>query len=221
MHTLKQLIQCPNRVTSTLIDFILGSFRPRFSQKRVLNVDLSDHQLIFVHEKFLNLKQTMFTSTLTSIHWKTIGLIIIKRALDNCVFQTTKFSSTSMQHIQISFRKLWQLLAKSPLKRLSEWKEIPRSGLMAKFLKLNTIDRHFQQFKKYRLNIDRELFHKAKCETSKLITTKKQAFLKERLMSQKIEKAEKIDKPKELWRSLKYLGMPNKSSNYKLKSRAR
>ena len=71
MHTLERLIQCPNRVTcstSTLTDFILASFRSRVSQKGVLNVDLSDHQLIFVHEKLLNLRQMMFTSTLTSIH---------------------------------------------------------------------------------------------------------------------------------------------------------
>ena len=49
MHGLKQLIQCPNQVTysfSTLTDHILASFPSRVSQKGVINVGLSDHQLI-------------------------------------------------------------------------------------------------------------------------------------------------------------------------------
>ena len=54
MHSLKQLIQCPNRVTccaSTLIDHILASFPSIVSQKGVINVGLSDHQLIFCTQK--------------------------------------------------------------------------------------------------------------------------------------------------------------------------
>ena len=61
-----------------------------------------------------------------------------------------------------------------------------------------------------RLNIDKELYKEAKYDASKLITTKKQAFFKEKL-------SETIGKPKELWESLKSLGMPNKTviSNFK------
>ena len=54
MHSLKQLIQCPTRVTccaSTLIDHILASFPSIVSQKGVINVGLSDHQLIFCTQK--------------------------------------------------------------------------------------------------------------------------------------------------------------------------
>ena len=50
MHGLKQLIQSPTRVTcstSTLIDHILTSASSRVSQKGVINVGVSDHQLIF------------------------------------------------------------------------------------------------------------------------------------------------------------------------------
>ena len=66
MHGLKQLIQCSTRVTcsiSTLTDHNLASFPSRVSQKGVINVGLSDHQLIFVNKKFLNLKQVVFAST--------------------------------------------------------------------------------------------------------------------------------------------------------------
>ena len=47
IYGLKQLILCPTRVTcNTLIDHTLASFPLRVSQKGVINVGLSDHQLI-------------------------------------------------------------------------------------------------------------------------------------------------------------------------------
>ena len=78
--------------------------------------------------------------------------------------------------------------------------------------KLNAKDTLFKNFKKSRLNIDKELYKykEAKYDASKLITIKNQAFFKETL-------SETIGKPKELWESLKSLGMPNKTviSNFK------
>ena len=50
MHVLKQLIQSQTRVTcstSTLIDHILANAPLRVSQKGIINVGCSDHQLIF------------------------------------------------------------------------------------------------------------------------------------------------------------------------------
>ena len=49
-------------------------------------------------------------------------------------------------------------------------------------------------FKKSTLDIDKELYKKAKYDASKLITSKKRAFFGEKL-------SEKIFKPKELWES--------------------
>ena len=57
--------------------------------------------------------------------------------------------------------------------------------------KLNARDKLFKKVKKSRLNIDKELYKKAKYDASKLITTKKQAFFKEKL-------SETIGKPEEL-----------------------
>ena len=54
MHGLKQLIKSPTRVTcstSTLIDDILASFL-----SRVIDVGISDHQLIFCTRKISSLK---------------------------------------------------------------------------------------------------------------------------------------------------------------------
>ena len=59
MHGLKQLIQSPTRVTcstSTLIDHILTSAPSRVSQKGVINVGVSDYQLIFCTRKISKIK---------------------------------------------------------------------------------------------------------------------------------------------------------------------
>ena len=45
--------------------------------------------------------------------------------------------------------------------------------------KLNSREKLFQKFKKYRLHIDKELFKKAKYEALKLIGIKKQAFFQD------------------------------------------
>ena len=59
MHGLKQLIKSPTRVTcstSTLIDHILASFSSRVFQRGVIDVGISDHQLIFCTRKISRLK---------------------------------------------------------------------------------------------------------------------------------------------------------------------
>ena len=71
--------------------------------------------------------------------------------------------------------------------------------------KLNLRNKLFKKFKKSRLHIDKELYKISKYDALKLIASKKkQAFFEEKL-------SETIGKPKELWESLKALGMPNKT----------
>ena len=66
--------------------------------------------------------------------------------------------------------------------------------------KLNLRNNRFKKFKKSRLNVGKELYEKSKYDALKLIALKNKHFLK-RL-------SETICKPKELWESLKALGMP-------------
>ena len=65
-------------------------------------------------------------------------------------------------------------------------------------------NKHFKKFKKPRLHIDKELYKKSKYDALKLIAPKKQACFEEKL-------SETIGKPKELWESLKSLGMPKRT----------
>ena len=58
-HGLKQLIECPTRVTcgtSTLIDHILASLPSKLSQKGEINVGLPDHRFIFCTRKISKFK---------------------------------------------------------------------------------------------------------------------------------------------------------------------
>ena len=70
--------------------------------------------------------------------------------------------------------------------------------------KLNLRNKLLKKFKKSRLHIDKELYKKSKYDALKLIASKKQTFFEEKL-------SETIGKPKELWESLKSLGMSNKT----------
>ena len=107
--------------------------------------------------------------------------------------------------IQICFRKSSQLLTKIALFKTERVKGNTQKWFDGEVLeKLNSRDKLFQIFKNSRVYIDKELFKKAKYEALKLIATKKEAFFKEKIL-------ESIGKPKQLWESLKYLGMPNKT----------
>ena len=58
MFGLKQLIESPTRLTcssSSIIDYILASFPDRVIPRGILNVGLSDHQLIFLIIKALTM----------------------------------------------------------------------------------------------------------------------------------------------------------------------
>ena len=74
--------------------------------------------------------------------------------------------------------------------------------------KLNLRKNFFKKFKKSRLHIDKELYKKSKYDALKLIASKK-VFEEKLFFEEKL--SETIGKPKELWESLKSLGMPNKS----------
>ena len=59
LYGLKQLIKSPTRVTcstSSLIDHILTTFPERVSQQGIIDVGLSDHQLIYCTRKFSRTK---------------------------------------------------------------------------------------------------------------------------------------------------------------------
>ena len=106
----------------------------------------------------------------------------------------------SMQRIQMSLRKSWQLLTKLPLIKSNRVKGNVKKWFNGEVSeKINSRDKLFQKIKKCRLYVDKELFNKAKYEALKLTGTKKQVMISQVLVSQRS------------WKSFEYLGMPNKT----------
>ena len=67
-------------------------------------------------------------------------------------------------------------------------------------------DKRLKHFKSTKLHVDKELYKEAKYQAQKLIKVKKKQFCKEKLK-------ENIGKPKDLWRTLKSLGLPSKKGS--------
>ena len=72
--------------------------------------------------------------------------------------------------------------------------------------KLSLRDKLFKKFKSSHLNIDWEIYKKARNEVQRTIKQKKIQYLEEKL-------SEDIAKQKELWQTLKQLGLPNKKNS--------
>ena len=64
----------------------------------------------------------------------------------------------------------------------------------------------FKKFKKSKLHIDKDIYNTARYKVRKMIFDKKRSFFEKKL-------SESIGKPKDLWKALKSLGLPNKISS--------
>ena len=67
-------------------------------------------------------------------------------------------------------------------------------------------DKLFKKFKKSKLHIDKDIYNAARYKVRKMIFDKKRSFFEKKL-------SESIGKPKDLWKALKSLGLPNKISS--------
>ena len=116
--------------TTTLIDHNLEGFSSRVSQNGVINVAMSDHQLIF---RTIKSKWILFTSSSTCAHWKPIELMIIKEPLTIILSKLRNFGQRHCRlrrflskYYDVSWKKV-------SLTMLGKWKEIHESGLMVTF----------------------------------------------------------------------------------------
>ena len=67
-------------------------------------------------------------------------------------------------------------------------------------------DKLFKKFKKSKLHIDKDIYNVARYKVRKMIFDKNRSFFEKKL-------SESIGKPKDLWKALKSLGLPNKISS--------
>ena len=209
MHGLKQLLKSPTRVTcstSTLIDRILASFSLRVSQKGSIDVEISNHRLIFCTRTILRLKTGGIHKFLNFRSFKNYTFDCFNEVLKQPEFPNYEtFDDVDGAYSNFS-QKITTVTDKIAPYRNKRIKGNTQKWLDTEvFQKLNARNKLFKKFKKSKLTVDKELNNKkAKYDASKLIATKRQAFFEENL-------SETIGKPKELCESLKSLRMPNKT----------
>ena len=195
----------------------------RVSQKCVTNVGVSDHQLIFYTrkiciiktggaDKYLNLHSL---KNFTADYYKEtyIILLVLKEMSYRNYKETLKQvdfpNYEKVGDVNGAYSNFFQKLM-TAIDKIAPYKSKRVKGNTQKCFdgevleKLNLRNKLFKKFKKSRLHIDKELYKKSKYDALKLIASKKQAFFEEKL-------SETIGKPKELWESLKSLGMPKRT----------
>ena len=177
MRGLKRLIKCPTRVTcstSTLIDHILASFTSRVSQKDVIDIGISNHQPIFSTHKTSRLKKGDIHQHVSFRSFKNYAVDYFKEAHKQLDFQNygnyDDFNRTYSNFVQ----KIMPIIDKIAPYRNKRITGNTHNWFDSEVLeKLNARYKLFKKRKIYRLNIDEKSNKKPKCDTSKLIITKK------------------------------------------------
>ena len=109
MFGLKQIIRSPTRITcrnTSLIDHILASIPSRASQHCVINVTVSDHQLIYCTRKINKIKTGGVHKHITFHTSKKYVVDVYKDALKKVNFPNYElFNEGVNDAFQISFKK--------------------------------------------------------------------------------------------------------------------
>ena len=95
------------------------------------------------------------------------------------------------------------LVAPIKLRRIKQNSQEWFDGEVAE--KISVRDKLFKKFKKSKLHIHKAIYKIARYEVEKLVSCKKKSFSENKLN-------DSIGKPKELWKALKSLGLPSKTS---------
>ena len=203
---LNQIIQEPTRTTcstSSLIDHILTNCTDKISQSGVVNIGLSDHQLIFCTRKTMKTKFNMHKQ-IKFRSFKNYSKEIFQNALQQTPFPNYEnFSNINLAYSDFMDKLMLVVNKIAPIKEArvkcnsQEWFD----GEIAEQITIR--DKLFKKFKTSKLQIDRELYNEARNKVQSLIKKKKKTFYEEQLK-------DNVNKSKELWKTLKSLGTSNK-----------
>ena len=177
MHGLKQIIQSPNRVTcstSTLTDHILTNAPSRVSQRGVINVGVSDHELIFCTRKISKIKTGGDHKYLNFHSLKNYTADYYKETLKQVDFPNYgNFGDVNEVYSNFSQKLMTVIDTIAPYisKRVKGNTQKCFDGEVLE--KLNLRNKYFKKFKKSRLHIDKELYKKIKIRSFKADFVKK------------------------------------------------
>ena len=206
--SLKQLISSPTRITcssSTIIDHILTNTTNIISQSRVIDLGISDHNIIFLTRKMkkikLNhhtyIKYCSFKNCSVSEYEERLKLVNFPNYLK--FYNIDSAYSNFLNTLMIVIDSLASSMEKRIKGHTQEWFDGEISELIA------IRNQQYKKFKKTLLHVDKEIFKEIKYKEIKMIKSKKKLYFERKLH-------ENIAKPKELWKDIKSLGLPCKNS---------
>ena len=204
---LSQLITAPTRIsenTSTLLDHVLTNTNEKTSQSGVIDVGLSDHQLVFCTRKITKVKFSKHKrAKIRSM--KKYSKDKFLEELDKTDFPDySQFEDVHKAYSDFSDKLL------SAMEKISPSKEVRIKNNNQEWFdgevleKIKERDKLFRKYKKSKLQVDREIYQKARNAAHSIILKKKKQHVQEALQ-------ENIGKPKELWKTLQGLGLKSNS----------
>ena len=210
LHGLKQpieqLITSPTRVTensSSLLDHILTNFTDRVSQSGVVDTGLSDHQLIYCTRK---VNRTKFNThkCIRTRSLKNYSQSLYLEKLNEINFPDySKFTDLNDAYSDFTGKVTSVIDQIAPIKEIRV-KNNSQDWFDAEIHE--EIEMRDKLLAKSRKSTDHENYKKARNKVQYLINDKKKTFVVGKLN-------ENIGKPKELWKSLKSLGLPSKQAS--------
>ena len=209
LHGIEQLLTSPTRITknsSSLLDHVLTNSADRISQFGIVNVGLSDHQLIYCTRKI--------TRTRLNAH-KYVKMRSLKYySEDLCVEKLKEIDFpdySNFKDINEAYSDFTGKVA-SVIDEIAPIKEVRVKSNSQDWFdaeineEIERRDKLLAKFKKSRSHSDNENYKKSRNKVQRMIKDKKKNFVIGKLN-------DNIGKPKELWKSLKSLGLPSKKSS--------
>ena len=206
---LKQLIKAAIRITSstsTLTDHILTCSTEKVGQAGIIEKSLSDHQFIICTRKIKRAKPNK-NNYFTFRSMKSFSTENYEETLGNLIFPDYEnFVCVNKAYSDLT-SKIFDVVSKvTPTKTIrvknntNEWFEIAE--------KIAAREKLLRKSKISKSNVDKIPYKEARNTVQALIKDKKRKLLQEKL-------SENIGKPKELWKIIKKLGLPEKGSHNK------
>ena len=208
-YSLEQLISVPTRITestATLIDHVLTNSSHNIIQSGVIEMSLSDHALIYCTQKTTKLESKKHNklNICTMKNYIAENFIELLNKIDFSSYQT--FSCENKVYLDFITKLLTVIDTLCPSKKIringntKAWFDSEVIAL------INKRGGYSKKFTSSGLDTDKDLLKAAKISLKNIIEKSKKTLFQDKLK-------ENSNSSKELWKTLKSLGMNSKSLN--------
>ena len=205
MHSLTQLISVPTRTTyqTSLIDHILTNSPEKVTMNGIIELGLSDHDLIYCTRKTSNIKVNKHNEIFIR-SMKKYSVDIFEQKLNAADFpDTSNYTCVNAAYNDFISIFLSVIDSIAPLKSVRVKSNTKPWFDTEIFDAIQVRDKAYKRYKRFGKETDKDSFKNARFLLKKLISNKKKQFIEEKITENK-------NNPKELWKTLKSLGLPSK-----------